>query len=223
MRQMITALLERTPQALKLRYFSYLPSLRKWREIRNGSHRIFDNRESLYGYIAKHVLGNTSIDYFEFGIYQGASLRKWAQLNSNPDSRFYGFDTFTGLPEDWHKFSTIVRERTFDLGGVMPAFDDERISLFKGLFQETLPPFLSNYASEQSLVIHIDSDLYSAALYVLTRMDSVIKPGTIIIFDEFTSLLHEFRALEDYTAAYRRRYEVLASTNNEIQVGIRML
>jgi hypothetical protein len=36
-------------------------------------------------------------------------------------------------------------------------------------------------------------------------------PGSIVVIDEFSSVLHEFAALRDYCSAYRRRYTVLAS------------
>ena len=72
-------------------------------------------------------------------------------------------------------------------------------------------------------MIHNDSDLYSATLYVLTRANDIILPGTIIIFDEFYSVMHEFRALEDYCSSYMRSYDVLAATRDHIQVAIRIL
>jgi len=65
--------------------------------------------------------------------------------------------------------------------------------------------------------------LYSASLYVLTQIYRIAKLGTIIIFDEFPSLLHEFRALDDYCAAYMRNYGVLDSTQYDIQIAIQML
>ena len=34
------------------------------------------------------------INYLEFGVYTGESLRKWTALSNNTDSRFYGFDSF---------------------------------------------------------------------------------------------------------------------------------
>lgn len=211
------------PESLKLRYLSYVPSLRKWRETHSGSYQVFFDKESLYQYINKDILGDVDIDYLEFGVFEGESIMKWAGLNTRPGSRFYGFDTFTGLPETWNKFSTTVSKNAFDTGGAIPQVKDKRISFYKGLFQETLNSFLKDFSNERPLVVHIDCDLYSAALFVMTQLDKVAKPGTIIIFDEFTSLLHEFRALEDYCQAYLRDYSVLGSTQSEIQVAIKML
>ena len=75
-------------------------------------------------------------------------------------------------------------------------------------------------------MIHNDSDLYPSTLYVLSRCNDLIQPGTIIIFDEFSSVLHELRALEDYCSAYRRDYTVIGATKSPAdyyaQVAIRM-
>jgi len=211
------------PESRTLRYLTYVGSLRRWRQTRAGSYRILGDREALYEYVNKEVLGNGEIDYLEFGVYRGESLMAWVQLNSNPNSRFYGFDTFTGHPEAWQKFSGTVKEGTFDAGGALPRIADGRVSFYKGLFRETLAPFLKDYRGGRTAVVHNDCDLYSATLYVLTQVDRIAKHGTIIIFDEFTSLLDEFRALEDYCAAYRRNYEVVASTPHNIQIAIRLL
>lgn len=57
---------------------------------------------------------------------------------------------------------------------------------------------------------------------MLTRANNIIKPGTIIIFDEFYSVMHEFRALEDYCSAYMRNYSVIAATRNHLEIAIRI-
>jgi O-methyltransferase len=105
-----------------------------------------------------------------------------------------------------------MEKNSFDVGGNIPKINDDRVSYKKGLFQETLPEFLEDYNNNLQLVIHNDSDLYSSTLYVLTVAHKIIVPGTIIIFDEFSSILNEFRALEDYTSSYLREYEVIAAT-----------
>jgi hypothetical protein len=80
------------------------------------------------------------------------------------------------------------------------------------MFQETLTSFLIKNRIKNRLVINMDADLYTSTLYVLTKLDEIIVPGTIIFFDEFSSVLSEFRALDDYTSAYLREYRLLGAT-----------
>ena len=46
---------------------------------------------------------------------------------------------------------------------------------------------------------------------MLTRLNALLVPGTIVLFDEFSSVLNEFQALENYCSAYEREYDVIAS------------
>jgi hypothetical protein len=201
---------------------SYIPTLRKWRVEHAKSYPVLASRVALYENIVLQELRTRPIDYLEFGVGGGESFAIWLGLNSAVESNFYGFDTFTGLPEDWPKLFKTVKAGTFNVGGRLPSVTDSRASFFKGLFQQTLPTFLADYKICNQLVVHIDCDLYSAALYALIKIDCIVRPGTIIIFDEFTSLLHEFRALEDYCAACMRSYDVIGATPDDVQVAIRI-
>ncbi|MEJ2496910.1 MAG: TylF/MycF/NovP-related O-methyltransferase, partial [Sulfurovaceae bacterium] len=87
------------------------------------------------------------------------------------------------------KAARTVKKETFTTEGHMPSVNDDRVSFVKGLFQDSLPGFLKTFKPDKQLVIHNDSDLYSATLYVLTYMNNYLVPGTIIIFDEFYSVL----------------------------------
>ena len=163
-------------------------------------------RSDLYRYINDQILKNRPVDYLEFGVFRGASLRKWCEINTAPQSRFFGFDSFEGLPEGWGGHP----RGTFDVGGRFPDIPDPRLTFIKGWFQETVPAFLEKFEAANRIVIHNDSDLYSSTLYVLAKLDPVISPGTVIIFDDFHSPLHEFRALNDYTEAFDRKMTLLA-------------
>jgi len=175
-------------------------------------------RERIYDHIARTAL-QPSIDYLEFGVWEGASLRYWAELVPDPASRFYGFDSFGGLPEDWRKGQP---KGTFDLGGRAPRFDDPRIVLVPGLFQQTLTPFLDSWKRERQLVVHLDADIYSSTLFVLATLDRVVSTGDLVLFDDFSGARDEFRAFQDYRAAFRRSFSVLATVPGLHKLAIRL-
>jgi len=184
---------------------------------RSDQSRHFENREEMYNFLHEKYIKNNQFDYLEFGVFEGAAIRKWTELNNDLNSRFYGFDSFEGLPEDW---TSIKQKGAFDVNGQYPNIDDNRVEFVKGWFQETLPGFLQKYTPSEKLVIHIDADLYSSTLYCLTKLDEHIAKGTIIIFDEFYDLLHEFLAFHDYTRSYYKKWKIVANTNNYVQVAL---
>ena len=143
-------------------------------------------RELLWDYLNDKIIKNSPINYLEFGVFQGYSINKWRIYNKNSESRFYGFDSFEGLPDDWkYSYGLEMKKGKFDVKGSIPKIDDSRVSFIKGYFQETLPRFLETFNSNNRLIIHCDADLYSSTLFVLASMNKIIIPGTIIIFDEF--------------------------------------
>ncbi|MBI4383916.1 MAG: macrocin O-methyltransferase [Nitrospinae bacterium] len=166
----------------------------------------YERRDTLYRWVNESLLANVPIDYIEFGVYQGESLRKWRSINRRPESRFWGFDSFEGLPEDWGAHAS---EGTFDVNGIVPRIEDSRVNLVKGLFQETLPDFLCSFKRNNRMVIHLDADLYSSTLYVLIHMDRAIVPGSILIFDEFGAIDHEFAALREFARVCNRKWKLL--------------
>src|ERR1700758_4121562 len=65
----------------------------------------YESRKDLYRYLIKNEGCGEAINFFEFGVATGISFKWWLEENKNPDSKFYGFDTFTGLPENWNLFN----------------------------------------------------------------------------------------------------------------------
>ena len=190
----------------------------------NSTDIVLSTRYELYEYVNLSILKNEKIDYLEFGVFEGETIFKWAGLNKDSGSRFYGFDSFEGLPEVWDGVLESKKTKHFDVGGNVPMSDDERIRFVKGWFQDTLKEFLRGFTPEGRLIIHNDSDLYSSTLYCLTMLDDILIKGSIIIFDEFYSSSHEFQAFADYTSAYQRKYSVLGSVDKDPykQVAIMM-
>ncbi len=171
-----------------------------------------NDRCDLYEFLLKHYELNKVIDYLEFGVYLGASLKWWLKHNVCMDSRFYGFDTFTGLPENWGT----VKKGYFSTNGQAPLTDDTRARFIKGLFQDTLDDFLRDYDGGRRKIVHIDADLYSSTLFVLTRLGPLLKRDDIIIFDEFLSWKnpsHEFQALRDFSTSYRVNCRLIAAAD----------
>jgi len=162
--------------------------------------------------VTDEIASNGPIDYLEFGVYQGYATRSWTALSRHPESRFFGFDTFEGLPEDWEFFNEIVPRGTWQTGGRPPHIHDPRVKFIKGIFQETLPDFLKTFTPKNRLVINCDADLYTSTLYLLVTLNYLLGPGQIVIFDEF-STVYEFKAFRDFTRSFRRKYELLASAD----------
>lgn len=162
-------------------------------------------RPAIYEDLVREESLTEPLDYLEFGVYQGRSMKWWLSLNTHPDSRFYGFDTFVGLPEKWD-----WRERGhFSTEGETPQVDDARCRFIKGLFQDTLPEFLKAAALNRKKIVHIDADLFSATLYVLLQMAPHFRKGDILMFDEFQIWMDEFRAFMLFLEAFPVKYTVL--------------
>ena len=159
------------------------------------------------------------ISYLEFGVYRGDTLKWWLEKNTNPGSRFVGFDTFTGLPEDWNP---MFRRGDFSTDGKPPWVDAPRCRFEKGLFQRTLPGFIRSFPFHGQTIVHLDADLYSSTLFVLLTVGPHLKEGDLLIFDEFWDYMSEFRAFLDFLAAYPIDYKVLGRTEEFAQVAVRI-
>jgi len=59
----------------------------------NGTPREFASKDALFAHALGFVRGSRT-QYLEFGVYQGKSLRWWAEHLTDPSARFVGFDSF---------------------------------------------------------------------------------------------------------------------------------
>ena len=165
------------------------------------------------------LVGSLPVDYLEFGVWRGESIGRWSKLLSNANSRLFGFDTFSGLPEDWIADHP---KGTFDVHGKLPSIADPRVQFYPGLFQATLSPFLDLFERQAQLIVHIDCDIYSATLYVLAALNPILKRGDILIFDDFHSVEHEFYAFFDFVRAFYRNWTPLAAVSRCTSVAVRL-
>jgi len=175
-------------------------------------------RYELYEFLLSQEHLGAEIDYLEFGVAGGESLQWWLAHNHHPASRFAGFDSFAGLPEDFG----LLQKGTF-ARPALPTILDARCRLVVGLFQDTLYDFLQTFSLARKTVIHLDADLYSSTLFVLATLARSLKPGDVLIFDEFGVPTHEFRAFLDFSASFPLRFEVLGETGNYSQVAMKVV
>jgi hypothetical protein len=174
--------------------------------------KMFDyavNQIKLDGYVA------------EFGVWQGKSLDTLAMLL--PNKKIYGFDSFTGLKEDWTGYE--YGSGSFDMKGEFPDLKQINIELVKGYFDESLPSWLENH-KEPFAFINIDCDIYSSAKTVLELLGpSRIVPGTMILFDEYFGYpnwrQHEYKAWQEYVDKHKINYKYRAI--NHLQVLVEVL
>ena len=160
-------------------------------------------RENVWDYSLSVVGVDKKILFLEFGVHEGSSLAYFSSKIKNANSKLYGFDSFEGLPEKWGnkpvgKFST---------KGVVPTVEDNRVSFVKGWFQDTLPSLNISALGFDAVLVHMDADLYSSTLFVLSQL--WLKFNVVfVIFDEFIN--HEARALYNFVQSHPCSIEFLA-------------
>ncbi|SLN62620.1 biotin biosynthesis protein BioC [Aquimixticola soesokkakensis] len=140
----------------------------------------------------------------EFGVFKGESIR--ALAFAHPERHFVGFDSFSGLPEDWVRSA----DSTYQAGHfALRALPDvpKNVTLVKGFFEDTLTDWLAQNPGPVSFV-HIDCDLYGGCRYALDKLTPRLVDGAVIVFDELCDWAqggvypnweeHEWRALKEW-------------------------
>lgn len=144
----------------------------------------------------------------EFGVFRGESLDYFA--SKIPNRTFFGFDSFTGLQENWG--GSDKPKSSFNQSGRLPKVP-KNCALVKGWFNETLPGWVREHAGSVAF-LHIDSDTFQACQTVLEQLRDRITPETIILFDEHHGYPGwrngEFRALHEFLARHRKQATYLA-------------
>jgi len=161
-----------------------------------------DARKLLLDAITKEVTVDGII--CEFGVMEGDSARHI--IRNFPDTEIYLFDSFDGLPEDWHdgrkKGSYAVKN--------VPVFTEKNVHVMEGWFEDTLDGFCP---VKPISLLHIDCDIYSSTKTVFQNCDDYIVPGTIILFDELYNYTyykhHEYKAFLEWAVYCERDFEYI--------------
>lgn len=177
--------------------------------------RNYEDRLKLFQYTIDKYIKEEPIIYLELGVSKAVSFRWWLDHITNPQSQFFGFDTFEGLPENWGQYQAGA------MSAAMPDINDPRAHFFKGIFQETLVPFIDDNRdllhSNVRKVIHMDADLYSSTIFSLSQLYPYLNNGDLIFFDEFNVATHEFKAFKEFTESFYIELKPIGAVNNFYQ------
>ena len=194
-----------------VRSFSWVFSLCHLPELHFNKFYFFD------AIIKKSVVSKL---FYEFGVWRAASFKYLIKFFK----KGYGFDTFTGLPEDWDVGSHIEKAGKYTNDGRIPKIKGGEFIV--GHFEETLPIFFSQIRPKAS-IINFDADLYSSTICALNFSKEVIDKDTILIFDEFIINENweedEYKALEEFCYNNHFEYEVLGISFFTKQVAVRLI
>tara|TARA_B110000003_G_scaffold83632_1_gene85516 strand:- start:550 stop:1278 length:729 start_codon:yes stop_codon:yes gene_type:complete len=136
---------------------------------------------------------NKDYYYLEFGVFKGTS----ANFFSKYIKKFYVFDSFEGLKEDWKGTSDI--KGTFNLNKQIPKLNSN-VEPIVGWVENTLEDFLKKHNPKINF-IHFDMDTYNSTKYTLEKLKPYLVKDAIIIFDELYNFIGwehgEYKALKE--------------------------
>ena len=175
---------------------------------------LYFHRWALFDYVVGQ--SKTSRPFYEFGVWRGEAFRYLIKTFK----KGYGFDTFEGIPEDWHH----ERTGSYSSDGNIPQIEGGEFIV--GRFDNTLLTFFSESRPTASL-INFDADLYSSTICALNHSKPVIDQHTLLIFDEFLMNDNweddEYKALDEFCLHNNYTYEVLAVSFITKQVAVRLV
>lgn len=143
----------------------------------------------------------------ECGTWRGGGLALMERMSDQlgDDRKFWGFDSFEGLPQpgehdpqaahdayvpNWCAATELDVRDAFDAAGG----NRERLTTVKGWLDETLPGSLTGPIA----LLNIDVDWYSSVMTTLVELYDRVTPGGVINFDDYgywsgcDSAVHDF-------------------------------
>ena len=157
---------------------------------------IFDNVLKIREYsITTSLLNDKNKEYYylEFGVFKGES----ANFFSKFVNKFYCFDSFEGLKEDWA--GTNAPKGTFNLDKKIPKLNSNVVPVI-GWVEDTLDNFLKEHNPKINF-IHLDMDTYNSTKFTLEKLKPYLVKNAIILFDELYNYVGwedgEYKALRE--------------------------
>jgi len=169
--------------------------------------------------IGLKMINHVEGDYLEFGVFKGDRLIQayetatfitsrirtggdpyLAKASTKPleDMRFFGFDSFEGLPKAKDIDVVKGQEEWIGEGGFAATLDEVtklmpkkgiesgRIKLVKGWFNETLTQKTKDELGiKAAAIVYVDCDFYESAVPALEFVTDLLVDGSILIFDDW--------------------------------------
>ena len=185
----------------------------KWFLTLPNKPKLYFNRWHFFDELCLEAESNRP--FYEFGVWKGSSFKHLIKTFK----KGYGFDTFTGLPENWHH----EKIGTYSSDGNIPSIKGG--IFIKGEFKDSLPKFFETKRPMAS-IINFDADLYSSTKCALENSDPVIDGKTILIFDEFIVNENweqdEYKALNEFCSEKNYSYDVIGVSFFTKQVAVKI-
>jgi O-methyltransferase len=207
------------------------------------SHALAGHPAVLDSAICVQMVNQVEGDYLEFGVFRGDRLAqayetaawvakqtraqkfhyvKKASAHNLETMRFFGFDSFEGLPKPGAIDVLAGQEAWFGQGGFNASMDqvtrlmprkgmrDGRIKLVKGWFNESLTEETKkSLALTAASIVYVDCDYYESAVPVLEFVTDLLVDGSILIFDDwFVYRGRTDRGEQRAFAEWRERHQI---------------
>ncbi len=155
----------------------------------------------------------------EFGVWNGNSLSMFSELYDqfNIEKKFYGFDSFLGLPEE--KFDNNNPDYWYP--GVFstdPNIVKNKLPftmIIDGWFQDTLNQnTLEEIRKNQIGIIHIDCDIYTSTIQILEWIvyNNLLVDGTLVIYDDWGG--HRSKNVGEYECGEGKAHKEICEKYN---------
>jgi len=152
----------------------------------------------------------------ECGVYKGASLIRFATFREICEASFarkiIGFDAFGQFPKQEDKADNEFVKIFDEAGGegipreelekVFALKKIDNVELVQGDILETIPEYISENPEMKIALLHIDVDVYAPTKVILDNLYDKVVRGGIIVFDDYSLVAGETRAVEEYFSDY---------------------
>ncbi len=141
--------------------------------------------------------------FWEFGVFQGESIKEAYYLLRDQVYCYVGFDSFKGLPalsavdQEAQKYMPGFTPGNFHSAGInfvkanilSAGLPKDRLHLFPGLFNRSFKrPDVKKFRDDPKnspVIIHLDADLYESTKQALEFVYPVLKTGCWVLCDDF--------------------------------------